>query len=84
MAEGTPNDSDISKAILTTEQTVKMTDLLSSGAAQTRLGNYEAAADNFEQVLIEYDCSNEEARRGLKATDPGNEQRYVKAIEKCK
>ena len=81
---GTPNDSDISKAILTTEQTVKMTDLLSSGAAQTRLGNYEAAADNFEQVLIEYDCSNEEARRGLKATDPGNEQRYVKAIEKCK
>jgi serine/threonine-protein kinase PpkA len=77
-------DSDIPKIILSQEQAVKVQDLLGSAAAQTRLGNYEDAANNYEQVLLGFDCSSEEARRGLKATDPGNEKRYQDAIAKCK
>jgi serine/threonine-protein kinase PpkA len=77
------DDSDIPKVILSAEQSVKVQALLGSAASQTRLENYEVAADNYEQVLRDFDCSNEEARRGLKATDPGNEQRYRDAIAKC-
>ncbi len=77
------DDSDIPKVLLSAEQSVKVQNLLGSAAAQTRGENYEVAADNYEQVLRDFDCSNEEARRGLKATDPGNEQRYRDAIAKC-
>jgi hypothetical protein len=69
--------------ILSAEQSVKVQYLLGSAAAQTRLEKYEDAANNYEQVLRDFDCSNEEARRGLKATDPGNDKRYENAIAKC-
>lgn len=80
---GPDADEDIPSVILSAEQSVKVQELLGAAAAQTRNENYEVAADNYEQVLREYDCSNEEARRGLKATDPGNDTRYKAAIAKC-
>lgn len=76
-------DEDIPKVILSAEQAVKVQDLLASAAAMTRNSLFETAADSYEQVLRDYDCSNEEARRGLKATDPGNDSRYRSAIAKC-
>jgi len=76
-------DQDIPQVILSAEQSVKVQDLLGSAAAMGRNTLFDAAADNYEQVLRDYDCSNEEARRGLRATDPGNEKRYRDAIAKC-
>jgi serine/threonine-protein kinase PpkA len=76
-------DSDIPKVILSAEQSFKVQELLGAAAAMARNSLFETAADNYEQVLRDFDCSNEEARRGLKATDPGNEDRYRKAIAKC-
>lgn len=75
--------SDIPKVILSAEQSFKVQQLLGAAAAMARNSLFETAADNYEQVLRDFDCSNEEARRGLKATDPGNEDRYRKAIAKC-
>jgi len=56
---------------LTTEQRIRMQDLLQSAATFSRIGNYEQAEKNLLQVLEDFDCTNQEARRGLQALNPG-------------
>lgn len=48
----------------------RVQDMLAAGASHMRMENYDAAAAIYERVLIEFDCANHEARRGLKATAP--------------
>lgn len=76
-------DSDLPQALLSAEQQVEMSDKLAAATSMVRIGNTDGAAGLYEQVLKDFDCRNEEARRGLKATDPGNTQRYNDAIAKC-
>lgn len=79
-----PPKADVPDSLLSQEQLVEMSDALSAASAFLRTGNTEGAATNFEKVLANFDCKNEEARRGLKAADPGNTERYEKAIAKCR
>lgn len=79
----TPVD-EVPQAILSQEQMVEMTDALTAASSMIRLGNAEGAANLYEKVLSQFDCNNEEARRGLRAADPGNDERYRKAIAKCR
>lgn len=74
---------EMPRAILSQEQIVEMTDSLAAASSMLRTGKAEDAAGLYEKVLREFDCNNEEARRGLRAADPGNDERYRKAIAKC-
>lgn len=74
---------EVPRAILSQEQMVEMSDALTAASAMIRTGNAEGAAGLYEKVLSQFDCNNEEARRGLRAADPGNDDRYRKAIAKC-
>lgn len=59
---------------------VEMQDKLAAATAFTRMGRYEDAELNLVDVLTEYDCKNEEARRGLMAL---NETRARELIAAC-
>ncbi len=76
-------DRDIPKVILSQEKAIEMADKLAAANSFMRAGNMEYAAVNFEDVLKNFDCTNEEAQRGLRTTDPGNETRYKDAVAKC-
>lgn len=56
---------------LTTEQRIRVQELLQSAATFSKIGNYDQAEANLLSVLEEYDCGNQEARRGLQALNPG-------------
>ena len=56
---------------LNTEQRMRMQDILQSAATFSKIGNYEQAEANLLLVLEDYDCGNQEARRGLQALNPG-------------
>ncbi len=79
----TDADRDIPAVILSQEKLIEMSEKLSAATSQMRFGNMEDAANNFETVLKDYDCTNEEARRGLRTADPGNDARYRAAIAAC-
>ena len=49
---------------LTSEQTVKVSELNAAGRAQQKMGNFDMAEENYLSVL-EIDCTDPEARRGL-------------------
>ncbi len=66
---------------LTTEQRVRMQELLQSAATFTKIGNYEQAQENLIKVMTEYDCKNQEARRGLKAIDPGKAENLIASCD---
>jgi hypothetical protein len=55
---------------LTTEQRIRMQELLQSASTFSKIGNYEQAEENLTKVLEEFDCRNQEARRGLMALNP--------------
>ncbi|MFO1495477.1 MAG: serine/threonine-protein kinase [Lysobacterales bacterium] len=79
-----PADEDIPTVILSREKAAEMQVKLGAASSMLRNEKYDDAAGLFEQVLLNYDCTSEEARRGLKSADPGNEARYQKAIAACK
>jgi hypothetical protein len=76
-------DRDIPAIILSQEKAIEMQDKLAAANAFLRNGNSDMAAQNFETVLKDYDCTNEEAQRGLRTADPGNEERYRAAVAAC-
>lgn len=75
---------DVPRAILSQEQIIEMSDALAGATTMLRLGKVEDAAGLYEKVLLNFDCNNEEARRGLKSADPGNTERYDAAIARCR
>lgn len=54
--------------------------MLAAGNAYLRLQNRDAAAAVYERVLREFDCANEEARRGLEAIAP---DRLSASLRRC-
>ena len=58
---------------LTTEERIRIQDLLQSASTFSKIGNYQQAEDNLVKVLEDFDCTDQEARRGLMALNP---QRY--------
>jgi serine/threonine-protein kinase PpkA len=66
---------------LTTEQNLRMQDLLQSAATFSRIGNYQQAEENLVKVLQDFDCTDQEARRGLKALNPQRAQEIVAACD---
>ncbi len=73
--------SDIPQVILDAQQQVDMQDKLLAARAMLRNENPEGAANLYYSVLKDFDCTNEEARGGLKGSDP---TRYEDAISACK
>ncbi|MBK9658110.1 MAG: serine/threonine protein kinase [Rhodanobacteraceae bacterium] len=73
--------SDLPEVILNAQQQVEVQDKLGAARAMLRNENTEGAADLYYKVLKEFDCTNEEARGGLKGSDP---TRYEEAISACK
>lgn len=73
--------SDIPQVILDAQQQVEMQDKLLAARAMLRNENPEGAANLYYSVLKDFDCTNEEARGGLKGSDP---TRYEDAISACK
>ncbi|MGE4073800.1 MAG: hypothetical protein AB7E72_21730 [Lysobacterales bacterium] len=59
---------------------IQIQDMLLTAQAMIRLDNLNGAAGLYERVLTRFDCSNREARRGLKASDPG---RYARVAKDC-
>lgn len=73
--------SDLPEVILNAQQQVEVQDKLAAARAMLRNGNGESAAELYYTVLKDFDCTNEEARGGLKGSDP---TRYEEAISACK
>jgi serine/threonine-protein kinase PpkA len=73
--------SDLPAVILNAQQQIEVQDKLAAARAMLRIENTEGAADLYYTVLKEFDCTNEEARGGLKGSDP---TRYEDAISACK
>ncbi|MCB1613407.1 MAG: hypothetical protein KDI60_16890, partial [Xanthomonadales bacterium] len=73
--------SDLPKVILDAQQQIEVQDKLLAARAMLRNENAEGAADLYFKVLKDFDCTNEEARGGLKGSDPS---RYDDAISGCK
>ena len=71
MPRGTTTSSGPSGDNLTTEQRIHVQELLQSAATFSKISNYEQAEANLLSVLEDYDCANQEARRGLQALNPG-------------
>ncbi len=67
---GKPTSRVSSGNNLTIEQRQEVQDLLAAATSFQRIGNHEQATDNLVKVLRDYDCTQEEARRGLKALSP--------------
>ncbi|MCU0754488.1 MAG: protein kinase [Xanthomonadales bacterium] len=55
----------VEPSLLTQEQQIEMSDKLAAATSMTRLGRMDEAAALFEVVLTQFDCTNQEARRGL-------------------
>ncbi len=62
---------------LTTEQRIRMQELLQAASSLTKIGNYEQAEENLAKVLTEFDCRNQEARRGLQGINPGRAEELI-------
>ncbi len=60
-----PPPVQVEPSLLTQEQLIEMGDKLAAATSMTRNGRMDEAEALFEKVLIEFDCTNEEARRGL-------------------
>jgi serine/threonine-protein kinase PpkA len=73
--------SDLPEVILNAQQQIEVQDKLAAARAMLRIENTEGAAALYYTVLKEFDCTNEEARGGLKGSDP---TRYEEAIAACK
>lgn len=73
--------SDLPKVILDAQQQIEVQDKLLAARSFLRMENTENAANLYFSVLKDFDCTNEEARGGLKASDP---TRYEEAISACK
>ncbi len=58
----------------------KISRLLAAADSMSKIKNYQQAEDNYAKVLTEYDCANDEARRGLEAHNP---ERAAKVIAAC-
>ncbi|GMU44099.1 MAG: hypothetical protein AMXMBFR25_20850 [Lysobacterales bacterium] len=77
-----PNpQSDLPQVILDAQQQIEVQDKLAAARAMLRNQNPEGAAALYYSVLKDFDCTNEEARGGLKGSDP---TRYEEAISACK
>jgi len=68
-------------ANLTTDQRIRMQELLQSAQSFSKIGNYEQAEANFVKVLQDFDCMDQEARRGLMALDPEQAERIIAACD---
>lgn len=66
---------------LTIEQRQEVQDLLAAATSLQRIGNHEQATDNLIKVLRDYDCTQEEARRGLKALSPDQAAEIISACD---
>ncbi len=62
------------------ERATKMQDLLAAANTFARIQNYEMAEDRYAQVLRDFECTNEEARRGLTAINP---QKLAEIVAGC-
>ena len=69
------------QAILDAKQRVEMEDKLNAARSMTRINNFDGAEDLYITVLEEFDCSNEEARSGLRALNEGKLTEIVSACE---
>ncbi|MCP5476795.1 MAG: hypothetical protein H7A19_18355 [Rhodanobacteraceae bacterium] len=61
-------------------QLQQVRDALHAAEAMIRVDNLKGAAGLYERVLTQFDCSNQEARTGLKAVNPG---RYAIVAKAC-
>ncbi|MEM9530413.1 MAG: serine/threonine-protein kinase [Pseudomonadota bacterium] len=62
---------------LTVAERERMQELLAAAASMSRINNYEQAEENLFKVLSEFDCKNEEARRGLLALNPPRAEEII-------
>lgn len=78
--------SDNKQVIPTTQATMdvqrrlEMEKRLAAAGSMTRINNFDGAEDLYITVLEEFDCGNEEARRGLRAI---NEDKLTWIVEDC-
>lgn len=66
-----------SQAQMDAGKRIEMQEKLAAANSFIRLGNTDNAEELYVLVLEEYDCSDEEARRGLQALNPGKLQSIV-------
>ncbi len=59
----------------------RMQELLAAAASMSRINNYEQAEANLFKVLSEFDCKNEEARRGLQALNPTRAEEIIQICD---
>ncbi len=59
----------------------RMQELLAAAASMSRINNYEQAEENLFKVLSEFDCKNEEARRGLLALNPSRAEEIIQICD---
>ncbi|MEM1090431.1 MAG: serine/threonine-protein kinase [Pseudomonadota bacterium] len=59
----------------------RMQELLAAAASMSRINNYEQAEENLFKVLSEFDCKNEEARRGLLALNPTRAEEIIQICD---
>jgi serine/threonine-protein kinase PpkA len=64
------------------ERQTRIQDLLAAANSFLRMSNPDMAEDRYLQVLNDYDCANEEARRGLSAINPGKAQQIAASCGK--
>ncbi len=59
----------------------RMQELLAAAASMSRINNYDQAEANLFKVLSEFDCKNEEARRGLQALNPTRAEEIIQICD---
>jgi serine/threonine-protein kinase PpkA len=70
-----------SQATMDAARRLEMQDKLGAARSMINLGNEDNAEDLYITVLEEFDCSSEEARRGLASLNP---ERLQKIVDGCK
>ena len=68
------------KAVLDAVKRSEMVDKLSAARTMLKLGNPDGAAELYEIVVEDYDCTETEAREGLRGT---NKDRYEQLLKDC-
>ena len=75
-----PEPARVTFRELSSEEMLRMRDLLAAGEVQFRMNNTDIAEANFIKVLEEYDCRNDEARRSLQMLNP---TKLTTIVEAC-
>ena len=68
------------KPVLDAVKRAEMVDKLSAARTMLKLGNTDGAAELYEIVVDKFDCTESEARDGLRATSP---DRYERLLKEC-